>query len=159
MAVDMFWKIDGIKGESKKDGHKDEIDIYSYSWGISNASSFQHGSGGGVGKANFGDFSLTKKVDKSSNALAEASASGKHIKEASVFMRKAGEKPLEYLVFKFSDILITGVQQSAGGESDAMESVSFAYGKVVFDYKMQKADGTADGAANFTWNISEHKKG
>lgn len=158
MAVDMFWKIDGIKGESKKDGHKDEIDIYSYSWGVSNSSSFQHGSGGGAGKSTFMDFTLTKKVDKSSNALAEASASGKHIKDATVFIRKAGEKPLEYLVFKFTDILITGVQQSAGGDDVVSESISFAYAKVAFDYKVQKPDGSGEGAASFSWSIAEHKK-
>lgn len=157
MAVDMFLKIDGIKGESKRDGHKDEIDIFSYSWGVSNASSFQHGSGGGSGKATFQDFTITKRVDKSSNALADASSNGKHIKEATVTVRKAGDKPLEYLVFKFNDILISSVQQSGGGE-EAMESVSFAYAKVAFDYKAQKSDGSGDSPANFNFDLQAHKK-
>ena len=30
-----FWKLDGIKGESKDDKHKDEIDVLSWSWGMS----------------------------------------------------------------------------------------------------------------------------
>lgn len=35
MAVDMFLKIDGIKGESQDKKHKDEIDLSSWSWGAS----------------------------------------------------------------------------------------------------------------------------
>ena len=37
MAVDIFLKLDGIKGESQDVGHKDEIDVVSYHWGIVNA--------------------------------------------------------------------------------------------------------------------------
>lgn len=158
MAVDMFLKIDGIKGESKKDGHADEIDIYSYSWGVSNAASFAHGTGGGSGKASFADFSVTKRLDKSSNGLSDASANGKHIKDATFTVRKAGDKPLEYLIFKFSDVLITGVQQSGGGD-EIMESISFAYSKVQFDYKAQKADGAGDAAMSFKFDVQAHKKG
>ena len=32
MAVDMFLKIDGVTGESTDAGHKDEIDLLSYTW-------------------------------------------------------------------------------------------------------------------------------
>ena len=35
MGVDMFLKLDGIQGESTADGHKDEIDLFSYIWGES----------------------------------------------------------------------------------------------------------------------------
>lgn len=33
-AVDYFIKLDGIKGESSPTGHKDQIEIYSFSWGV-----------------------------------------------------------------------------------------------------------------------------
>ena len=35
MAVDMFLKLDGIKGESLDATHKDEIDVLAWSWGLS----------------------------------------------------------------------------------------------------------------------------
>ena len=47
MAVDMFLKLDGIKGESADHKHKDEIHIESFSWGLSQTGA--HGSGGGGG--------------------------------------------------------------------------------------------------------------
>ena len=34
MAVDIFLKLDGIKGESQDHKHKDEIDVLAWSWGV-----------------------------------------------------------------------------------------------------------------------------
>jgi type VI protein secretion system component Hcp len=49
-AVDAFLKIDGIPGESTEPAHKDWIEIYSFSWGVSNLqTAAAHGSGGGAG--------------------------------------------------------------------------------------------------------------
>ena len=36
MAVDMFLKIDGIDGDSTDKKHKGEIELLSFSWGLSN---------------------------------------------------------------------------------------------------------------------------
>ena len=33
LASDIFLKIDGVKGESQVKGHKDEIEVLSWSWG------------------------------------------------------------------------------------------------------------------------------
>jgi type VI protein secretion system component Hcp len=43
MAVDMFLKIDGVKGESKDQAHTQEIDVFSWSWGMSNSGSAHRG--------------------------------------------------------------------------------------------------------------------
>lgn len=45
MGVDMFLKLDGIQGESTADGHKDEIDLLSYTWGESQPAVSGIGSG------------------------------------------------------------------------------------------------------------------
>ena len=37
MAYDAFLKIDGIEGESNDKTHKGEIELSSFSWGVSNA--------------------------------------------------------------------------------------------------------------------------
>ena len=47
MAVDMFFKIKGIEGESKDSKHTNDIDVLAWSWGESNSGSFHHGGGGG----------------------------------------------------------------------------------------------------------------
>ena len=38
MAFDAFLKLDGVKGESFDNTHKGEIDILSFSWGVSQTS-------------------------------------------------------------------------------------------------------------------------
>ena len=49
MAVDMFLKLDGIKGESVDSKHKDEIAVLAWSWGMSNSGSAHLGGGAGSG--------------------------------------------------------------------------------------------------------------
>ena len=58
MASDIFAKLGDIKGESLDSKHKDEIEVLSYSWGVTNAGSMAHGGGGGEGKATFQDLSF-----------------------------------------------------------------------------------------------------
>src|SRR5689334_20901235 len=143
MAADIFAKLGDIKGESLDDKHKDEIEVLSYSWGVSNAGSMGYGSGGGEGKATFHDLSFTHKIDKASPVLMQACATGTHLKEATITHRKAGKGQHEFLVIKMNDVIVTSVQQgSSGGDNNAYhETCSIAFAKVNVEYKPQKADG------------------
>ena len=73
MASDYLLEIEGVKGESQDDKHKETIEISSFSWGLSNAGSFQSGGGGGAGKANFQDIHFTTTVSKASPKKAKNS--------------------------------------------------------------------------------------
>ena len=97
MAMDQFIKIGSLKGEAKDKAHKDEIDVLSWNWGISNSGSAQVGGGAGAGKCNVQDLSFTKYLDKATPDLMLAACNGKHFDKAVVTVRKAGENPLEYL--------------------------------------------------------------
>jgi type VI protein secretion system component Hcp len=50
MAVDMFIKIDSVDGETQDSKHKKEIDVLSWSWGMTNSGSAHVGGGAGAGK-------------------------------------------------------------------------------------------------------------
>src|SRR5262245_47700891 len=100
MAVDTFLKIGTIKGESKDAKHASEIDVLSWSWGVSQTGTMAHGGGGGAGKANFNDFNFMHSVDKASPNLMLACATGEHIKEGTLVSRKAGKEQQEYLIIK-----------------------------------------------------------
>ena len=69
MASSIFARIGTIKGESRDAKHKDEIEVLSWSWGLSQAGTMVHGGGGGAGRASFQDFSFTHYVDKASPVL------------------------------------------------------------------------------------------
>src|SRR4051794_24162994 len=123
MAADIFAKIGDIKGESLDDKHKDQIEVLSYSWGVSNSGSMASGSGGGEGKASFHDLTFVHNVDKASPVLMQACATGVHLKEATITHRKSGKGQQEYLIVKMNDVIITGVSHGGTGEGGSSENV------------------------------------
>jgi type VI secretion system secreted protein Hcp len=159
MAVDMFLKLDGVKGESSDDKHKGEIDVLSWSWGLSQSGTTHMGGGGGSGKVNVQDISITKYIDKASPTLMQACCSGKHFKDALLTVRKAGEKPLEYLKLTLTEVLVSSVSTGgSGGEDRLTESVSFNFAKIKSEYTPQKADGTGDAVIVAGWDVSANIK-
>jgi type VI secretion system secreted protein Hcp len=159
MAQDMFLKIADVKGETIDAKHKDEIEVLSYSWGVSNAGSMAYGTGGGEGKASFQDLSFTHKIDKASPVLMSGCALGVHYKDATLTLRKSGKGQQEFLIYKMNDVIVTSVQHGSSGDATTSESVSIAFAKVVMEYKAQKADGTLDAGVFFKYDIKAQKEG
>jgi type VI secretion system secreted protein Hcp len=152
MAVDMFLKLDKINGEARDAEHKDEIDVLAWSWGLSQ-------SGSGAGKANFQDISITKWVDKSSVTLIEHVATGTHIAKAKLVVRKAGGKPLEYIIIEMEDLIVSSVSTGgSGGEDRLTENISLNFAEVKVSYVPQNKTGGGDAAIEFAYNIPENKK-
>ena len=158
MASDIFAKIGDIKGESLDDKHKGEIEVLSWSWGVTNGAKITK-SGGGAGKAKFQDLSFTHKIDKASPLLLKGCATGQHLKEATITHRKAGKGQQEFLIIKMSDVLITAVSDDDSAESGRFETVSLAFAKVDLEYRPQKADGTLDAGIHFKYDIKANKQG
>lgn len=158
MAIDMFLKLGDIKGESKDSKHKDEIDVLAWSWGMSQSGTTHAGGGGGSGKVNVQDISVTKYVDSSSNALIMSACKGTHHKEATLTVRKAGDKPLEYIIIKMKEVIITSVSTGgSGGEDRLTENVSLNFAEFEYAYQPQKTDGSADGGKKeFKFSIQEN---
>lgn len=160
MAVDMFMKLGDIKGESLDDKHKDEIDVLAWSWGVTNSGSTHGGGGGGSGKASVQDISFTKYVDKSSPNLMQLCCSGKHFDKALLTVRKAGDKPLEYLKVTLEEVLITSVSTGgSGGEDRLTENVTLNFAKYKVSYQPQGKDGGPQGGSiDAGWDIAKNVK-
>ena len=157
MAVDIFAKLGDIKGESTDAKHKDEIEVLSFSWGVTNAPPVG-GGGGGAGKATFQDLSIVHRIDKASPQLLLACARGKHLPDATITHRKAGKGQQEYLIVKMNDVIITGVQHGGGGgEGASSETVTLNFAKVELEYRPQKADGSLDAGVQFKYDLKANK--
>jgi len=154
MAVDVFLKIGDVKGESKDSKHVGEIDVLSWSWGVSNSGT-PLGGGRGAGKANFNDLSFMHAVDKASPVLMKACAMGDHFPDATLVSRKAGKGQQEYLIVKMKEVFITSVQPS-GSSEHPMESVSVSFGHVDLEYKPQKEDGSLDAGVHFIYDLKKN---
>jgi type VI secretion system secreted protein Hcp len=159
MASDIFAKLGDIKGESIDDKHKDEIEVLSFSWGVTNAVSVISGRGGGTGKATFHDLIIVHNIDKASPLLMKACATGAHLKEATITHRKAGKGQQEYLIVKLNDVIITGVTDGDASGQPGSETVSLAFAKVDLEYKPQKADGSLDAGIHFKYDLKANKIG
>ena len=160
MAVDYFLKIKDVEGESTDKGHKNEIDVESWSWGETQMGTHAGGGGGGAGKVNINDFNFTMRVNKASPKLLLFCANGKHIANAVLTCRKAGESQQEYLKITFSDLLVSSFQ--TGGSSGAevpIDSVSLNFSKIEYSYAPQDAKGALGTAIPVHWDVKTNTGG
>lgn len=155
MSVDVFLKIGDVKGESKDHKHEGEIDVLSWSWGVSNPVGPVRGGGMGAGKANFGELSFMHALDKASPNLMAACAQGEHYKEATLTARKAGKGAQDYLIVKMKEVFISSIQPS-GSSEHPMESVSLVFSHVDLEYKPQKEDGSLDAGIHFVYDLKKN---
>jgi type VI secretion system secreted protein Hcp len=159
VAVDYFLQITGIEGESADAKHKGWIDVFSWSWGETNAAPPHAGGGGGAGKVAMQDLTFTSFMSKASPKLLLACASGQHVKEAKLVGRKAGKGQQEFLTWTFSDILVSSYQTGGAEASDTpVDSVSLNFAKLKFEYRAQKADGSLDAPVTAGWDVKANTK-
>lgn len=138
-SVDYFLKIPGVPGESTDEGHKDWINLLSYSWGMSNSGGAT-GGGGGAGKASFGDITFVKEVDKSTPLLLEACADGRNIRDVQFNVRKPGAATDFYSV-RLEGARCSVLQQEGDQSTPPTEEVAFYYNKITFEYYPQDKKG------------------
>lgn len=155
-----FLKLDGIKGESNDSKHADEIDIQSFSFGVTNSGSAHVGGGAGTGRASFSSFKFNKLYDASSPALFAATASGRHIPSATFsFRRTGGDQPQDFLTIKLSDVVVSGYQQGGTKEPPLLEGVSLDASKIAVEYKPQQADGSLGSPIRESFDLEANKLG
>lgn len=157
MASDIFAKIGDIKGESADAKHKEEIEVLSFSWGVTNTPVMAPGAGGGAGKATFQDLSIVHTIDKASPMLLKACATGTHVKEVTITHRKAGGTQHEYLIVKLNEVIITGVTHGGTTGQPTSETVSLTFAKIALEYRPQKPDGSLDAAVHFKYDLKANK--
>lgn len=163
MAVDIFLKIQGpeVEGESMDSAHEGEIAVNSWSWGMNQSGTMHIAKGGGRGKVDVGDVSLTKDVDKSTPNLMQHCCKGTQFEKATLTCRKASGDggQLEYFKIELEDIIITSVQVSgSGGGDDLFENVSLNFGQYTVTYVPQDNDGSAlPEVGPVGWNMQKNE--
>ena len=160
MAVDIFLKLDGVTGEAQDQTHKDEMDILAWSWGMSQSGTTHMGSGGGAGKVNVQDLSVTKYVDNASPTLMKFCCKGKHIDTGKLTVRKAGDTPLEYITIEFQELLVAAISTGgSGGEDRLTENLTLNFREFHLTYKQQTKEGGDGAAPDVTWDIALNAEG
>ena len=157
MAGDIFIKIGDIVGESQADGHKEEIELMSWSWGATQSGSTQSISGSTAGKVNVHDLTFTKLVDAATPNLVKAVCAGTSFPLATLVCQKsagAGKPKVPYLKIKMGNVLCSSWSSGgAGGSDETTETISLNFGKVELTYTRQDTTGAAGKAVPVAWNI------
>jgi len=158
--VDYFLKIPGAEGESTDKGHQNEIEILSWSWGESNASSHESGTtGGAAGKAHLQELVCTLRANKATPVLMQFCAEGTHVTDETVLTcRRAGKTPQDYFLIKMKPVYITSYQTGgSSGDVVPVDTISLNFGAVKFEYCPQKEDGSLDAAVEGAYDVQKNE--
>ena len=159
MAQDIFLKLTGISGEAQDATHKDEVEVLSWTWKISQESSVHAGSGGGAGKATVSDLTFDHYMDRASPNLLKYCLTGKHIDTATLVVRKAGGTPLEYLTITMGDVIVTKVSPELNyNMSRPREEISLSFARVRQEYVIQNQQGGSGGTVTASFDIQKNSE-
>jgi type VI secretion system secreted protein Hcp len=157
-AVDYFLKLDGIEGESRDAKHRNEIEIESFSWGLHQTGDLSSGGGAGSGKAQLDDISFVAGTSKASPKLFLSCASGQHIKEALLTVRKAGEQQAEFYKLTLTDVLVSSYANGGADDDVPVDQFSLNFAKIEVAYYPQKDDGSLDAPVVAGWDLKGNIK-
>jgi type VI secretion system secreted protein Hcp len=161
MAIDVYLQIDGIKGESADDKHKDWIECKSVNWGVAQPKSATASTGGGhtAERCEHKDIVISKLADLSSPILLQTCAAGKTIPKARIeFMRADGQgERIKYFEIEIENVLIGAVTPEVEEGDILSESVGLKFSKVKWKYTQQKVAGGAGGNTSGGWDLSTNK--
>jgi type VI secretion system secreted protein Hcp len=156
-AADTYLTLTGIEGESNNAKFKDAIDILSYTQAFRNNFSLTSG-GLATGKAQCGDITVTKLLDKSSPQLIGAVVTGKVISEAKLVFVRAGKEQISYYTVTVNDVQLASIEQTDQSASSVIvERLSLRGAKFAYEYRPQKPDGTLADPITFKWDCLQQK--
>jgi type VI secretion system secreted protein Hcp len=174
---DAFLNIDGVKGESLDDKHKDWIELVGFGHQITQPVSQTVSSAGGAatGRTQHGDFLVHKYVDAASPKLYEAASNGKHFAKAKIEVCRAGGSQVKFLEISLEEVMVSqihiesshngtttpatpGATPNGTGNDLPTEAVSLNYGKIEWVYTQQKRkDGSGGGNVSAKYDLTAGK--
>jgi type VI secretion system secreted protein Hcp len=159
MAERWFLKIDGIAGESTHIKHEGEIEVLSWSWGISQSTPTQTGGGGASGKASFDELSVVTQISAASPPLLAACATGTHVPWAMLSCVRAGSagRAKPFLTYHFTDVLIGSVHHGDDEGDVPSEQLTLRYATVEMSYLPQLATGKQGKAITFGFDVANNR--
>jgi type VI secretion system secreted protein Hcp len=164
MSVDMFIKIDGIKGDSTDSKHKDWIEVLSYRHEIGQATGGSASAQGTLagGRADHGDFTFTKRLDSASPVLYLYVCTAKPIPNIEFQLCRAMGDKTTFMIYTFQDSIIAGALPKGEAEGDdiiPLEEVRIRYGAIKWSYTPTdpKSGGKTGAAVQAGWSTLENK--
>jgi len=161
MANDAYLQIDGIKGESTDQKHKDWLEVSNVMYAIHQPRAETVSTAGGLtsGRADLFPISFKKLADIASPVLLQTCAAGKTIGKATFeFMRAdSNGNPIPYFRIELENLLIASITPDSGDAGIITERVQLAYAKIKWAYVKQSIRGGTQGNSTGGWDCSAHR--
>jgi type VI secretion system secreted protein Hcp len=163
-AIKMFLALSGpsnlgsFNGNSTLKGFENQIEVLSFSWGVTNTPRQNAGPGGGpvAGRSSFSGLTIQKALDKASVPLYKACASGAHLTSGTLTVLIQGVlAPIPLMKIDLTTLWVTAVQASSvSGDMVPMESVTLNFSKIRWTYFTQSDKGAPTPGPVGGWDIT-----
>lgn len=161
MAIDVYLQIDGIKGESMDEKHRDWIECAAVHWGIKQPKSATASTAGGhtAERAELSEIVFNKVADIASPILMQTCAAGKTIPKAKFeFMRADGNgQAIKYFEIELENVLIGEIRPGLDPGDFLHEHVGLKFSKVKWRYTQQKIGGGSSGNTAGGWDLATNR--
>lgn len=154
-----FLKVDGVAGESADARHRGEIDLLSWTLGVTNSpAATAAGAAGGGGRSEFQPLKVNVRLERAVPSLVQLAAAGQHVREVALACRRPGREAGDYLRILLAEVLVTGVRLAETPEAPPSAEISVSYGKITIDYRPQMPDGSLGPATTIGWDVRANKR-
>jgi type VI secretion system secreted protein Hcp len=155
----ILMKITGVPGTTQVTGYAGQIELMSYSHGVSmqvtgDVSNTERTSG----KSRHQDFHVTKYLDKASPLLNQKLCQATELGDVTITVgRNDGGAVIPLVIYTLSKAILSSVSVGGGGGDKPVESVSLNYASIKWDYTAQKEEGGAAGVVSGSWDVGANK--
>ena len=150
MAFDAFLKIDGIDGESTDKTHPGEIEVSSFSWGVSNTAHGAPAAAAAPARRRSRTSTSGWRRARRRRTSCSPARPGDHFQMATLTCRRGGAGGFEFLKIKLYDCLVSSYElggdntpQSTSPNSPT-DSLSLNFVKIDFLYTVQRTGETVE---------------
>lgn len=167
---DIYVKFEGaaeLQGDSTDTKHANEIEVSSFAHKVYQPRSTSASTAGGhtAERTEHGEMLFTKDIDKASSKLLRAASAGTiYPKVLITFYRAYGGKNatatsqtrVDYYKVVLEDVVVSSVETRIGEGELPTEVFGLKYGKITWEYKQHKHDGSAVSTGVAGWDLRKN---
>ena len=148
-----------VKGESNLTDYKEKIELLSFSHGVAmqitgDISNSERTSG----KPNHQDMTVTKYLDAASPILNQSCCEGTPYPKVDIIIgRNDSGAVVELMRYTMKNALISSVSIGGGGGDKPVETLTFNYNQITWNFSAQKPEVGIEGKVDGKWNLSTNK--
>jgi type VI protein secretion system component Hcp len=147
--------VGNFNGGSNKEGHEDEIEAWSYSYGLAGCSNAPLGSERSACKISGSSFTFSMQFNNSLLSFKNALLLGKHLNVDVEWAKHSGDQ-LTYYKMLMENVQIASVQESGSSEPPAV-FVELQPQRVAWAIPVQNPNGSFGPPLKYGWDFATNK--